>query len=247
MMNTTNLLTLQPLERSLSILLRKLTPSKSEEGKKLITVVLKLMRDDPINIRSQYLLGALCAIRSDLSPDVAQDLLTLALFRIRHGSWAYVDVSLAQCIPPGSAENTAGIILESMSVAGIDQTSLPRGAFNWLARMLSSLPGELTPATAERAYAMIIRRLESTGDPSEFEELCKALSHISGYLDNARIVNILKYPMCVGASRLPLLKLMEKRLDRELGDSAWNLVSQASQKGMDSGQFRYPPQRASRH
>jgi hypothetical protein len=138
----------------------------------------------------------------------------------------------------------ANAALQTMSIVERDYDAQPRGLFEWLTGVLASIPGKLSPANAERAYVLITRHLEGRGAPSEFRELGEYLTCIEGNLSDERIINILKFPTCVGESRLPFLKLMEERTGSRFGDNVWNMVSRMTQASPDLGQFLHPARRS---
>ena len=78
----------------------------------------------------------------------------------------------------------------------------------------------------------MIAIIAATGDGLALKDLVDALAAVPGYLDAAKVINLLKYPMCVGPPRDSLLRSLETRTGRAFGGDVWRLVEQASDLGL---------------
>jgi len=87
-------------------------------------------------------------------------------------------------------------------------------------------------AQLQNSVGRVIDIIAVAGDSLALQDLVDALAGIPGYLDAAKVINLLKYPMCVGPSRDSLLRSLETRTGRAFGGNVWRLVEQASDLGL---------------
>jgi hypothetical protein len=81
------------------------------------------------------------------------------------------------------------------------------------------------------------------GHTVEVNSLAEALAALPAGLDVTEIVNMLKYPTCVGEARTVVLNLLEKRTGLQFHDDVWEVVSQSKALGLKLEDFTSPPER----
>ena len=101
----------------------------------------------------------------------------------------------------------------------------------------------MSSESAARVTGRVIDIMAATGDGLALKELVDALAGVPGYLDVATVINLLKFPMCVGPPRDSLLRSLETRTGKAFGGDVWRLVEQASDLGLAPDALVTPPTR----
>ena len=78
-----------------------------------------------------------------------------------------------------------------------------------LAEAIKTVVPRMSSNSALRVAGRVIDIMAATGDGLALEELVDALAGVPGYLDVATLINLLKFPMCVGPPRAALLRALE--------------------------------------
>ena len=86
-----------------------------------------------------------------------------------------------------------------------------------------------------RAVGRVLGIMAATGDGRVLEDLVGTLVGVPGYLNAETVINLLKFPTCVGPPRDCLLRCLETRTGRAFGGDVWRLVEQASELGLGPG------------
>lgn len=124
------------------------------------------------------------------------------------------------------ADRVAERLFEAVTSAG------DRDDLRYLAEAMKTVVPRLSSEAAPRSVGRVIDIIAVAGDSLALQDLVDALAGIPGYLDAAKVINLLKYPMCVGPSRDSLLRSLETRTGRAFGGNVWRLVEQASDLGL---------------
>ena len=135
------------------------------------------------------------------------------------------------------AERVAERLFESVASAG-DPNDLVH-----LAEAIKTVVPRMSSNSALRVAGRVIDIMAATGDGLALEELVDALAGVPGYLDVATLINLLKFPMCVGPPRAALLRALETRTGKAFAGDVWRLVEQASELGLAPDALVTPPTR----
>ena len=112
-----------------------------------------------------------------------------------------------------------------------------------LSEAIKTVIPRMSPDSAGRVAGRVIDIIAATGDGLALEHLVDALACVPGYLDVATVINLLKFPMCVGPPRDSLLRSLEIHTGKAFGGDLWCLVEQASDLGLAPDALVTPPTR----
>ncbi len=113
-------------------------------------------------------------------------------------------------------------------------------ALRSLAEVLAAAPGELAPENADSAFAHILARVEKTIDPDTLKSVARALAEIPENRNPQQLIDLMKWPTCVGEVRAPLLAKLGQQTGQKFEGNVWNMVKWAEANGYD---VKSPPQR----
>jgi hypothetical protein len=103
------------------------------------------------------------------------------------------------------------------------------------------------PLLESTATTKVRDRLVSTlcvvGDAPALKSLIDALLSIRHEIDAGFLLELLKYPLCVGGARASLLAALERRTSHSFGGDVWRLVEQAAALGFSDDVLSRPPTR----
>jgi hypothetical protein len=113
----------------------------------------------------------------------------------------------------------------------------------YLAEAIKTVVPALSTGSAARVTGRVIDIMAATGDGLALKELVDGLAYVPGYLDVATMINLLKFPICVGPPRDSLLRSLETGTGKTFGGDVWRLVEQASELGLAPDALVTPPTR----
>jgi hypothetical protein len=102
----------------------------------------------------------------------------------------------------------------------------------YLAEAMKMVLPRMSSEAAPRAVGRVIAIIAASRDSLALKDLVDALAAFPGYLDAAKVINLLKYPMCVGPPRGTLLRSLETLTGKAFGGDVWRLVEQVSDLGL---------------
>jgi hypothetical protein len=112
-----------------------------------------------------------------------------------------------------------------------------------LSEALRAVPGKLEREDAQKAYDWIVTRLAEETDPDALKSLSMALKAVPGEIALATLVNLAKYPTCVGKFRTAVLEIIERQNQpAKFGGDIWRMVEWA-EKNHPELDLKSPPRR----
>lgn len=135
------------------------------------------------------------------------------------------------CIKLGAAlsvSNSEFVVLAIDWLASQFASSERDALSNLLQTVVGRLPGE----AAEVAFARIVEIMDKTTDPDPLQVLAGALKAVPGTLDQSKLINLLKWPNCIGEFRSAILERLERQTQQEFHDDVWVFVEWAHSSGL---------------
>jgi hypothetical protein len=128
-------------------------------------------------------------------------------------------------LEPGDAQKAYAAF-----VAAIEKTTDPY-ALRELADGLKAVPGKLEPADAQKACAALVAAIKKTTDTNALRALADGLKVVPGRVDVAGLLNVGKFPNCVGDLRVAVLEIIERQNPpAKFEGDVWKMVEWAQQK-----------------
>jgi hypothetical protein len=112
-----------------------------------------------------------------------------------------------------------------------------------LAEAAAAIVPWLPSAASTDARDRLVHALSMVGDLHALRTLTDALLSLPHETDTAFLLELLKYPLCVGEVRFTLLAAIERRTGRTFGGDLWSLVGQATELGFRQDDLSRPPTR----
>jgi hypothetical protein len=237
----------QALAEGLSVIARRLPAPEVERfvaraADRLIEAMFEAHQADEL----RWLGEALGKLGPLLSPGAADQ--RLAALGTAQNPFAMLRLALAlralgPRLPESEAMRLAERVVERLFEA-VASVSDPE-ALRCLAAAMKTVVPRMSSDGAARVVARVVEIMAATGDTRVLADLVEALANVPGYLTAATVIQLLKYPMCVGPPRDSLLRCLETRTGRLFGGDVWRLVEQASDLGLDADALVTPPKRGS--
>jgi hypothetical protein len=105
---------------------------------------------------------------------------------------------------------------------------------------VSQATGELDHARAVAVFDRIAAMIGDGADPAELAPLGDALDYVAGKVPAQQVIDLVKYPGCVGVVRTALVESMAKRAGVPFDGDRWRVARWAEGVGLDT---RRPPER----
>jgi len=138
--------------------------------------------------------------------------------------------ALGPLLPASEAERDAELVVERLFEA-VTKAGDPND-LRYLAEAMKTLVPRMSSEAAPRALGRVIAIIAASRDSLALKDLVDALAAFPGYLDAAKVINLLKYPMCIGPPRGTLLRSLETLTGKAFGGDVWRLVEQVSDLGL---------------
>jgi len=111
-----------------------------------------------------------------------------------------------------------------------------------LVQSLAAVPGRHAPEQIETRIAQMMTVMGRTNHFDVLQSLSEVLAAMPGDRNLQQLIDLMKWPTCVGEVRAPLLTKLEQQTGQKFEGNVWNMVKWAQANGYD---VTSPPRRPS--
>jgi len=244
MKEATNLNTFQSLAKALATVSGKLS---SEDANQAFEQIVSLMKRTTNPSVLQSLAEVLATVPEKLTLEHAkiafshilkriEKVPALEFYTLRSGRKAIMP--FIEMLAPGMTDSST-----FDSLFALPEEVAYRSPLESLTKALATVAGKLAPEHADWAFAQIRAQMEKTTEPYALKYLAEALATVSGDRNPQQLIDLMKWPTCVGEVRAPLLAKLEQQTGQKFEGNVWNMVKWAQANGYD---VKSPPQRPGR-
>lgn len=222
-----------PLAVSLPVVAAKLPPEHADQA---FSQILAWMEGDDHFFHINYLKEALVAVERKLAPQYTDWAFSQILARMELWYGNYLGEALVAVVRKLAPQNTGWAFTQILALI---EKITDSDALKSLAEALAAMPGKLAPEHADRASAHILAQMEKDNDN---HVLAQAFAAVPGNRNPQQLIDLMKWPTCVGEVRAPLLAKLEQQTGQKFEGNVWKMVEWAQANGYD---VTSPPRRPS--